>query len=69
MIVAVTYTTIYNYICRYYLVMLQDKLGKHENKFENSKFKHLFGLGIPDILMNIMSCDGFSKSSQYQTLS
>ena len=41
----------------------QDKLSKHDNNFEKTKFKNLSGLGIPAILMNIMSCHGFYKSS------
>ena len=46
-----------------YIDMIQDKLSKHDNKFENTKFKTFFGFGVPEILMNIMSCHGFSKSS------
>ena len=43
--------------------MLQDKLSKHDNKSEKTKFNNFSGLGIPDIFMNIMSCHEFSKSS------
>ena len=60
---AVMYNIIDNCTCLDYLGMLQDKLSKHDNKFENTKFNNLSELGIPDILMNIISCHGFSKSS------
>ena len=43
--------------------MLQDKLSKHDNKSEKTKFNNFSGLGIPDIFMNIMSCHGFVKYS------
>ena len=45
------------------MYLLQGNLSKHKNKFENTKFNNSFGLGISDILMNIMSCHGFLKSS------
>ena len=60
---AVIYTIIDNYIFIDCLVILQYKLSKHDNKFEKIKFKNISGLGIPDILMNIMPCHLFSKYS------
>ena len=59
----VIYTIFNNYICLDYLGIFQYKWSKHNNKFENTKSEDLSGLGIPDTLMNIMSCHGFSKSS------
>ena len=43
---AVIYTIIDNYICFEYLGFLEDNLSKHDNKFENTKFKKKSGLGI-----------------------
>ena len=57
----VTYTIIDNYICLYYLGFIQENLSKHGNNFENTKFKNVYGLGIPEILMNIISCHGLLK--------
>ena len=57
------YTIIDNYICLDYLVLIQEKFPKHDNNFENTRFKDFSRLGIPEILMNIISCRGFSKSS------
>ena len=54
---------IIDYLFLDYLGLLQEKLSKHDNNFENTNFKNLSGLGISDILINIMSCHGFSKSS------
>ena len=56
---AVIYTNIDGYICLDYMGLLQYKLSKHNNKFENTKFDDLSGLFIPAILMNIMLCHGF----------
>ena len=59
----VIYNIIDEYICLDYLGLLQEKLSKHDDKSKNAKFNNLSGLGIPDILMNIMSCHVFLKSS------
>ena len=60
---AVLYNIIDNYICIYFMGLLQDKMSKHNNRFEKTKFNDFYGLGIPEILINIMSCHGFYKSS------
>ena len=44
---AVIYTIIDDYICLDYMGLIQEKLSKHENNFENTKFNNLYGLGIP----------------------
>ena len=59
----VIYAIIDNYICIDYLGLFQYKWSKHDNNFENTKFNNVSGLGIPEILMNIISCYGCSKSS------
>ena len=38
-------------------------LSKNDNNFEITKFNDLSGLGIAEILTNILSCHGFVKSS------
>ena len=38
-------------------------LSKHEDNFNKTKLNDFSGLVIPAILMNIMSCHGFVKSS------
>ena len=53
---AVIYTITDDYIYLDYLGLLQEKLSKHYNNFENTKFNDFYGSGIPDILMNIISC-------------
>ena len=60
---AVMYTVIDEYICLDYLGLIKEKLSKHDNTFKNTRFKDLYGLGIPEILMNIMSCNLFVKPS------
>ena len=60
---AVIYTIIENYICLDYLGLLQDKLSKHKSNVLKIKSKNFSGLGISEILMNIISCYGFSKFS------
>ena len=60
---AVMYNIIDKYICLDYLGLLQENLSKHDNNFKKTKFKNLSGLGIPEILMSIVSCHIFVKSS------
>ena len=60
---AVIYAIIDGYFFLGCMVLLQDKLSKHDNKSEKTNFNNLSVLVIPDILMNIMSCHGFSKYS------
>ena len=50
------YAIIDGYNCLDYLGLLQETLSKRDNNFEKTDFNYLSGLGIPDILMNIMSC-------------
>ena len=57
------YTIIDDYIFLDYLSLLLKALHKNDNNFENTKFKDLYGLVIPDIFMNIMSCHEFAKST------
>ena len=51
------------HICLEYLGLLLETLSKHNDNFKNSKFNNLSRLGITDILINIISCHGFDKSS------
>ena len=43
--------------------ILQEKWSAYDNKFGKIKFNDLFGLVITEIMMNIMSCHGFSEST------
>ena len=62
------YTIIRNYVCIDYLASEYKKiieLGlvsgggyKHEEK----SYDKILGIGIPDLLMNLMSCHGFLKN-------
>ena len=60
----VMYPIIDEYIYLHYLGLLQETLSKNDNNFKNTKFNDLSGLVINNILMNIMSCHGFVKSSR-----
>ena len=60
----VIYTIIDNLICIDYLCFLQDKLSKHKKPFCNTIFDDLSGIGIPEVLTNIMYCHVFSKENQ-----
>ena len=66
----VIYTIIKNYVCIDYLgseIFLSDlRLGqggsyKHFNKI----YDNVLGFGIPDLLMNLLSCHGFLKKNDY----
>ena len=55
------YLFIDNFICLDYLGILQKHLSDHNNKVKETKLNELSGLIIPETIMNIMSCHGFSK--------
>ena len=55
----VIYSFIEYFICLDYLG-IQKNVSAYDKKFEN-KFSGFSGLGITEILMNIISCPGFSK--------
>ena len=44
-----------------YLCLNQDNLSKNAKKFSNTRFDDFTEIGIPDVLMNIMSWRGFSR--------
>ena len=46
----------------------QYNLSSHNNKFSNTIFDGLNGIGISDVLMNLMTCHGFSKVKQYTVI-
>ena len=62
----VIYTIIEHYVCIDYLACQfffnEITVGsKHGEKIPNK----ILGIGIPDLLMNLMSCNGFSKKLNY----
>ena len=68
MLSCVIYTIISNYVCIEYLAsesktfieLLVDSGGGYKN--EEKSYDKILGLGIPDLLMNLMSCHGFLKN-------
>ena len=64
----IIYTLIRNYVCIHYLGYKKEKLSelllvygggyKHVNKIYDS----VLGIGIPDLLMNLVSCHGCLKN-------
>ena len=60
LIVSSIYSFIDNFICIDYLGILKTK-SAYDNKLGKTKFNVLSVLGISEIMMNIMSCNGFSK--------
>ena len=62
------YTIIINYVCIEYLgseklFSSEPRLGSGGSfKHVNKSYDNILGIGIPDLLMNLMSCHGFLKS-------
>ena len=46
-------------MCVYYLFLQPAKLSLAYKGFENTTFNDISGIGIPGLLMNIISCHGF----------
>ena len=63
----VTYTIISNYVCIDYLASEYKKISELRAgsgggyKHEEKSYDKILGIGIPDLLLNLMSCHGFLK--------
>ena len=66
----VIFTNIDRYICIDYLVTEINKISELrlsctlKTKHECMDYDNLFGIGIPDILLNILSCHGFLNNNE-----
>ena len=68
MLSCVVYTIIDNYVCIEYLCterkISELKLGNSLiTRHEDQGYNNLFGIGIPDIFMNMLSCQGFINNN------
>ena len=61
--ICVVYTLIYNYICIDYLSCQSKTLSpiSFNPEFKDTLFNILIGIGIPELLLNLLSCHGFMK--------
>ena len=61
----VNYTLIDNYVCIDYLSCQSKKLFDISNNstFKETSFNLLLGIGIPELLLDLVSCHGFMKKS------
>ena len=68
-LICVIYTIIDRYVCIDYLGIETRKISElnigfsMEKKHENKDYDNLFGIGIPDIFMNMLSCQGFINNN------
>ena len=66
----VIYTIIYIYVCIDYLGTEIKKISELrlgctlKTKHEGMDYDNLFGIGIPDILLNMLSCHGFLNNNE-----
>ena len=66
----VIFTIISNYVCVDYLGFEKSKLSylclgvAGSYKHLGRKYDNVLGLGIPDLLLNLLSCQGFSKKNE-----
>ena len=66
----VIYTTIGRYVCIDYLGTQTKKISELnlgcslKTKHENKDYDNLFGIGIPEIFMNMLSCQGFLNNNE-----
>ena len=65
----VIYTIIDKYVCIDYLGSKKSKLSDLKigrtgsSKHHGMYYNNLFGIGIPDLLLNMLSCNGFLKNN------
>ena len=59
----VNYTLIYNYVCIDYVPCKSNTLSaiSCNPTFKDTSFNILLGIGIPEMLLNLVSCHGFMK--------
>ena len=60
---SVVYCIIKNHVCADYLCCPQTKLHAENKGFKNTTYNDISGIGIPEILMKIISCHGFVNDS------
>ena len=60
-LVSVVYLIIDKKMCLDYMFLKQEGLSLHDKSFHNHTFDDISGTGIPEVLMNIMSCYGYTK--------
>ena len=67
---SVIYTIIGKYVCISYLGSDKSKLsylhlgGTGKYRHYDTGYDNVLGIGIPDILLNLLSCHGFSKNNE-----
>ena len=63
----VIYTIIGNYVCIDHLALQSKQIREiyMDSKYVEKDFNRILGIGIPDFLMNLLSCHGFSKNMKY----
>ena len=66
----VMYTIIDNYVCIDYLACQSNKLSVicMDRKYLGNSFNKFFGIGIPYLLMNLLSCHGLTKNISYTVI-
>ena len=69
MLSSVIYTIIDKYVCIDYLCYDKSKWGylnfgcTGTNKHSGLEYENVLGIGIPDLLLNLLSCTGFLKNN------
>ena len=61
-LIAVIYCIIDNHVCFSYVFLHKyPKLSAFDKGFEDAYYNEISGIGIPELLMDIVSCYGFVK--------
>ena len=72
--ICVVYTIIKNYVCIYYLAGQLEQLSEIPvgyvgvSKHRDKSFDRILVIGIPDLLIKLMSCRGFLKNLNYAVI-
>ena len=66
----VIYSIIENNVCIYYLACQSKTISEITvgSRHGGKCFNRILGIGIPDLLINLLSCHGFSKSINYDVI-
>ena len=60
---SVIYGIMGKYVCLYDFCAQQEHLSSNDISFKDTTFDDSFCISIPEILMNIMSCDIFNRNT------
>ena len=61
---AVIYCILEQYLCLYDIGLIQERIYNYSKTTKGKIYGNIYGIVIPDILINLVSCHGISTDNQ-----